>query len=155
MRKPKPVHLNALQRAIEGSQKLHPRDAQNLKRIMGESLDILKTGKGRKSEFMNLCDAFNTGEELAVLGICSDENSRSMLQNGQSALADLYVRQKERGSWTLKPGEMWALNEAIFIHGVQLEHCSLSEYTKAQQAVRNKSAQAMAGNQPKGVVVLS
>ncbi len=155
MRKAKPIHINAVQRAIESAQKLNNRDILNLKGIMTFAMNELRTGKGGKEEVYSLIDAFNTGEELSVLGICSDETSRNMIQNGQAVLADLFQRHKERGSWTLKGPEMWVLNEAIFMHGVQLEHCSLGEFTKAQKSVRDKSRQALAGNQPKGVTVLS
>lgn len=154
MRKAKPVYLNALQRAIESSQKLPQLHIDNLKGIMRQALNMLHEGKGNQEDFRNLVDAFNTGEQLAELGICSNDECRVMLQNGQSSLLGIYERHQAKNEWSLIADDIWPLNEAIFIHGVQLGFVSLGEYTLAQKMIREKSRQAIRGNKPAGVRVL-
>ena len=154
-RKAKPIHLNAVERAIELSQRLPRRDQLSLKFFAMNSLENLRKGKGGEPDIRNLIDALNVGEELAVIGICSDANSRTMIQNGQDAQIRLYERQKERASWTMKSDEMSAMNEALFIHGVQLEYCSMSEFLRAQKTVKEKARQALAGNHSEFTKVLA
>lgn len=153
-RKPKPIHLNAIERAIEMAQKLPRRDQLSLKAFTMASLERLRKGQGVEFDVRNIVDALNVGEELAVIGICSDANSRTMIQNGQDALIRLFDRHKERSSWTMKSDEMSALNEALFIHGVQLEYCSMGEFFRAQKTVKNKARQALAGNHSEHTRVL-
>lgn len=153
-RKAKPVHLNAMERAIELSQRLPKRDQLSLKFFTMNSLEKLRKGQGVEFDVRNIIDALNVGEELSVIGICSDANSRTMIQNGQDALMRLYQRHKERSSWTMKSDEMSALNEALFIHGVQLEYCSMGEFLRAQKTVKEKARQALAGNHSEFTKVL-
>ena len=155
MRKPKPIILNSIERAIERSRKIPRSDASILKRILMDSLEAMKRGQGRRDDLSNLIDAFNTGEELAVLGICSDAESRTTIQNGQDALVKLYERKRERDSYTMKADEMSAIKAAIWLHGVQLDFASLGEYEKAKKKVIEKAKQALAGNIPEGATVLS
>lgn len=154
MRKAKPVYLNAVQRAIESSQKLPNLHVNSLKGIMAQALKSLHDGEGSHEDFRNLVDAFNIGEQLAELGICSNDECRVMLQNGQSSLLGIYERHKARNEWSLIAEDIWPLNEAIFIHGVQLGFVSLGEFQKAQKMVSEKSRQAVRGNKPVGVMVL-
>lgn len=155
MRKPRPILINAIARAIERSRKLPADDIKILKRITADSLEAVKHGDGRKDDLSNLIDALNTAEELSGLGICSDANSTRVIQNGHDALVRMYRRHKERGSYEHDTDDINALDYAVFIHNVQLDHCSMGEYEKAAGAVKNKIAQALAGNKPKGAEVLS
>lgn len=155
MRKPRPVYVNAAEMAIERSRKLPANDAAMLKKIIGDSFDALKLGNGRRDDMRNLIDAFNLAEELAELGICSDTYSKTTIENGQSALCDLYLRQQNRDSWTMRGEEIKCIEEAIFIHGVQLDYVSMGEYIKAQDTVKAKARRALSGNIPKGTKVLA
>ena len=120
-----------------------------------DSLEAMKRGHGRRDDMANLIDAFNTGEELSVLGICSDDGSRTTIQNGLNALAKLIERKRERNSWTMRSDEMSAINAAIWLHGVQLDFASLGEYDKAKKRVADKARQALAGNHSENTRVLA
>jgi hypothetical protein len=57
-------------------------------------------------------------------------------------------------SWALRAAEMQALDDAIWRHGIQLDHCSLREYKLASERVRARTVAALAGNAAPGVEVL-
>lgn len=133
--RPKPVHLNALQRAIEGARKLERQYVVDMKAALDDAFHRLKIGDDPKEAWKCLADSLNVGEALADLGICSDEGSRSRLQDGHNALRLIATRQQRTGSWALYPAEINHLGDAIWIHTIQLEHASLSEFERAHSKV--------------------
>jgi len=153
-RQPGPVHLNSVLRAIEGARKLPPADVDRVKRGLEESL--LQFGRGIDCQMHLKCmaDAINVAEALAELRICSDDTSRGCIQAGQQVLATVLERHAERRTWTLHAQERQALDDALWLHGVQLDHCSLREYEQALQRVRNVARAALTGSVGPGVMVL-
>ena len=55
-------------------------------------------------------------------------------------------RHQGGGSWTLRGPEIEALDTALWMHRVQLDHCSLGEFDKARGKVAERTRQALAGN---------
>lgn len=153
-RQPGPVHLNSVLRAIEGARKLLAADVERVKRGLEESLLQFGRGIDCRMHWECMADACNVAEALADLRICSDDTSRAYIKAGLSALAAVLMRHQERKSWTLHAHERQALDDALWLHGVQLDHCSLREYEQALQRVRNVAQAALAGNAGPGVQVL-
>ena len=153
-RAPKPVHLNAVARAITGAGKLPPADRQRVQAAMTQTLADFRSGHRCEHAWPVMVDALNVAESLAVGGICSDADSRARIDAGLTVLANVIDRQRGRGSWTLYPLELAALDEAIWLHNVQLDHCSFREYEGAIERTRQRAQQALAGNAPRGVTVL-
>lgn len=141
-----PVYLNALQRAMEGSRLLPKTDRLALKAIVDQAFLNLRRGQNCVDEWRNIADALNTGEVLSQIGICSDAASRACIASGLEVLGAVFDRQQATGSWTLHAQEIKDMDEAIWMHGVQLEHCSLREYEQAKHTVAERTRQALAGN---------
>ena len=73
----------------------------------------------------------------------------------QQALHDVHVRHSTRGTWTLYPAELQALDWLVWLHGtVQLPACSYGEFSDALDRTRNRVQQALAGNAPRGALVI-
>ena len=68
------------------------------------------------------------------------------MQDAQAALAALITRVQAGSGWTLYGPEVRALREALWLYGVQLDHCSAGEHRRAIALVRERISQALAGN---------
>lgn len=154
-RKPRPVYINAVQRAIESSRKIHEDDVKALKEAMTESFDAFRRGEDCENHWRATADVLNIAEALSDIGICSDGGSRERIAAGHSALSVVAMRYQSRDTWALKADEMEALKEALWLHGAQLEHASLGEYEKAVKRVANRTRAALAGSIGKGVQVVN
>jgi hypothetical protein len=150
----RPLYLNAMQRAIESSAKLPEKDRKALRRIAESALNGMRFGIDCVDCWRTLADAFNVAEALAEFGICSDVESKARIAGGQAGLSAVHGRHQSDGKWTLYSAELVAFNEAVWLHGIQLEHCSLGEYEKAMRRVIERTRQALAGNIGPGVQVL-
>lgn len=118
-----------------------------------ERLDAFRTGCGNAEHWAALADSLNVAEGLAELGIAADHTDT--FARGQQALADVYGRAHgPRKSWTLFGPELQALDDALFVHGVQLQHCSQGELQKAVATVRRRMYEALKGNGGRGAIVL-
>jgi hypothetical protein len=153
-RQPRPVHLNTIERAIEGARKLPEAAVEALKIALDSTLTEFGQGIDCAPRWCCMADAMNVAEALAQIGICSDDNSKAIIHGGHQVLADVQQRRTAGGSWTLRGIERKTLDEAIWMHGVQLDHCSRREYEQAVQTVRARCSQARAGNAPTGSVVI-
>jgi hypothetical protein len=152
--RPKLVALNAIQRAIEGAALLPREQVAGIKAILANALVAFGRGEQCAGHWRSMADALNVAEGLAAIGICSDDDSTDRISAGQQALANVQQRHTARGSWTLYPAERQALDDALWLHGIQLEHTSFSEYERAVDNTRERIRQAIAGNAPRGAVVL-
>lgn len=153
--KPRRIVANPVQLAMLGAAKLPQADRDTLRAIGEQALTGLRTGNGDLvGHWKSIADALNVAEQLSVLGICSDQASRDRIEAGHEALASVHARHHERNSWTLTAAELRSLDDGLWIHRVQLEHCSLSEYERAVTRVRHRTSQALAGNAAPGVQVL-
>lgn len=152
-RQPRPIVANPVALAIELAAKLSPAEQAELTRIAASAFTGLRTGREPKQAWCALADVLNIAEQLADIGICSDAQSRGLITAGQQALASLHQRHAERASWTLRVAELRALDDAVWIARVQIEHCAKGELERAVAATRNKVRQALAGNAPAGALV--
>jgi len=66
----------------------------------------------------------------------------------------LMTRQAERHSWSMRASEIAAIDEALLIYSVQLQHISLHEYETAVANALRTAHQALAGNAAAGVVMV-
>jgi len=95
----------------------------------------------------NLADALNVAEQLALRNIASDRLPE--IRQAQQVMHDLYHRQDSRGTWAMHAPELAALDFAVALHVIQLDHCTQGELADSIQAVQRRVAQALAGNAPK------
>lgn len=152
--KPKPVFQNPVQAAMAGASLLAEADRINLRRILMQAVDNMRTTQDALDGWRSIADAMNVAEALADIGICSDSSSRFLIAEAQSVLGAVQGRHKARGSWTLYAVEIQSLTEAVERHLLQLEFCSMREYQQAVHKVKNKVRQALAGNAGPGVQVI-
>lgn len=150
----RPVHLNAIQRAIERARKLSIEDQENLKRICTHAFTEFCAGRECMTHWKTAADALNVAEQLSELGIVSDFAGRQRIAAGQAVLVAVIERCCVTGSWTLWPLEMRALSDALWMHRVQLEHCSAGEYERARKRLADKASQALAGNAAAGTQIV-
>lgn len=154
-RKPRPVHLNAVHRAMTGAAAL-PRDAVTSACAgVRESLRRFSAGDYPREHWASMADALNVAEELAARRICSDAESRQLILAGQQVLADVMARHQAGGSWTLRGPEIATLSDALERHCIQLRFASYREYEDSIAAVRRKHAQYLAGNAPRDALVIT
>lgn len=151
--RPRPVLANPVALSIELAGKLPLEDQAKLKAIVRQAYEGLRTGTAPAAAWVQLADALNIGEQLAALGICSDDASRDRIAGGQRALSCLHQRHAQIRSWTLRADELRAIDEAVWIHGIQLEHCSKGEFEVAHRRATNALQQARLGNAPRDAIV--
>jgi hypothetical protein len=108
------------------------------------AFEAFRTGRGNKGAWCNLADAMNVAEALGDLNIAGDHGDR--FQAAQRVLGDVHDRAIVRRSYTLYAAEITTLDDAIFVHRIQLEHCSQWELQRAVEAVKRRVAAALAGN---------
>jgi hypothetical protein len=150
----KPVHLNAIERAITGAAKLPVAAVADVKTTLTLALTTFGRGVDCEHHWTSMADALNVAESLADQRICSDDTSRDCILAAQAALAAVAQRCQAGRGWTLYPTERNAIDTALWLHGVQLDNCSFREYENAVDATRNRIAAARAGNAPHGAIVI-
>lgn len=153
-RRAKPINLNPVAHAIEGAAKLPTAQVTSVQHAMLQTLADFRSGQRCAHAWPVMVDALNIAENLSQLGIASDDDSRQRITAGMDVLANVLDRHTTRGSWTLYPAELTALDDAIWTHNVQMAHCSRLEYDKAVQMTQRRAEQALAGNAGAGVRVL-
>ncbi|HEY1395704.1 hypothetical protein [Roseateles sp.] len=116
------------------------------------AMSLLRTGAGTAEAVANLVDGLNIAAELCKLRICNDR--RGDIAAGLQALIALSARAQSTGTWCLLTSEIEPLEEAVFIHAVQVDHCSSGEFQSAIAAVIAMTRQALAGHAAPGVAVV-
>lgn len=150
------VVANPIRLAISGACTLPPVDRQRLVDIGRHAVEALQAGIGDPVEhWAQIVDLVNISEALATAGICSDQDSRYRIHDGMQTLSDLMQQQIAGGSMAPTPAQRNALDEALWLHGVQLEHCSALEFERAYRRVVARTKGALAGNVPPGVKVIA
>lgn len=152
--KPRPVYANALQRAIQGSRLLSAADVSLQIGIGRHALDSLKRADRCFESWRDLADLANMAETLAGMGLGGGADAVAVIDKAQGALADLWDRQKERKTWTMRSEEIDAFEWLLTLHRVQLEACSYRELERAINRTKERMAQALAGNAGGGVRVM-
>lgn len=139
--------------AMAMAAKLDPLQLPGMLAGMQARLDAFRTGHGNAEHWAALADALNVAEAMTSLNIASDHIET--FERGQQALAAVHGRAHGTlQSWTLRGPELQALDYALFVHSVQLRHCSQGELQQAVNRVRRRVAQDLVGNAGRGVVVL-
>lgn len=149
--RPRAIDPDPMGLAMTKVAKLLPQQLAPMQAKLKAALHHFQYGPTTHEDWAVLAGALNAAEELAKRSIAND-HAPTFLQ-GQQVLADVWQRHKTRQSWTLKGRELSALADAIFVHGIQLQHCSQGELSAAYEAVARRSQQAKAGNITKGVLL--
>lgn len=149
--RPTPIDLDPVGLAISRASKLSAEQRAPLLAASTGSFEAFRAGQGNAERWASLADAMNVAEALAEAGVASDH--ADTFATAQAALAAVYARQKAGGTWTLRAAEINALDDACFIHQVQIEHCSQGEMADAIQLVKRRIAGALSGSPPKGAIV--
>lgn len=151
--RPGRVDFDPMGLAMTMAAKLLPHQVAHIMDIVEANLVAFRTGAGNRAAWADLAARMQVGEALACAGIASDRVQAFV--DAQQALAD--VHQRAHGatqSWTLRGTEIAALDHAVFLHRVQLQHCSQGELEHARQLVLRRGEQALAGNAGRNVTVL-
>lgn len=153
-RRPRPVKPNAAFLAMHGASKIAQNEAFKMVAESQAAANLLKKQQGDCAvHWRMLADTFNVVEQMSVMGICSDQNSRRILTSAQAALGSLLERYKETKNWTMTGSEISDIDEGIWLYSVQLKFVSVSEWLAARKKVRDKISAALAGNAGRGVTV--
>jgi hypothetical protein len=141
-----PKHLvpNTLGMVLDNIVTLTPHQRAELLAPTQLALEAFRTGRGDRAAWMNLADAFNVAEVLTELAIASDHGDT--FRQAQAALAAVHERVEAGGSFTLRGPELVALDDAVFLHDVQLQHVSQGELQQAVETVKRRVSAALAGN---------
>ena len=155
--RPGRVDANPIRLAMLGAGKMPPADRAVLAGIRRRALEALVAGVADELDhWAQLVDIVNLSEALSGLGICSDEGSRARITAAVTVLGEL-MDARDAGASSLRPStpQLAALTEAVWLHGVQVEHCSLSEFELAYRRVVARTRAALAGSVGKGVKVVT
>ena len=152
--RPQGVHVNAVQRAIGGAQRLSRDDVARQVHIVRNALAQFACGQHCAQHWASLADTANVTESLAAIGIGAGADAQRVINQAQQALHDVHQRHRRTGSWTLYAAELDALQWLSTRHHTQLAACSYSEFERAMHATHQRLSQARAGNAPAGAIVV-
>lgn len=142
---------NPLEVAINRAMLLLPTERAEILERYTAAFKVMRAGHGCADEWAKLVDATNIGTVLAHRRIASDH--KATFAAASAALRDLHDRHARTGSWTLKGTEIAALDLALLIHKIQLDHCSRGELALAVQTVINRTRAALSGAVAPGTTV--
>ena len=152
---PRPVHSNAMQIALARVKPLTAADVAGQTALVQHALQQFCQGINCDAHWCSLADTANMAETLAGMGLGSGDDATRVIELAQRALADVHQRHNQRGSWTLYADEIDALHWLVRLHcTAQLPACSYGELGDAMAATRNRMQQALAGNAPRGALVI-
>lgn len=149
--RPHPIDTDPVGLAISRATKLSAEQRAPLEQAATHAFAEFRAGRGTAALWADLADCLNVAEALAEVNLASDHKGTFVA--AQAALAAVCSRHERTKSWTLYPAEITALDDACFVHLVQLDHCSQGEMAEAIARVRRRIAGALAGSPPKGAVV--
>lgn len=162
---PQAATLNGVQVAIRAVQRLSAEDQAMMQSRSSGALADLQRGATLADEaasavclqaWRSLADVGNMAETFAGMGLGSGPDADELIQAGQEALQSIFHRRVASGDWILTEDEHEALAWLVRLHcGVQLTAASYGEFERAFIRTRNRVAQALAGNAPRGAMVVS
>lgn len=152
--RPRPVHTNATQGAINGARKLSAADVLQQLTLCRHALQEFSAGRDCPRHWLSLADTANMAQGLAALRIGCGDQADQVIEQAQAALAAVQQRRHAGGSWTLYAAELEALGWLIALHTTQLGACDYAEFDKAFHQTHERLSQARAGNAPRGAVVV-
>ena len=152
---PRPVYSNAVQIALARVKPLTAADVAGQTALVQHALQQFCQGINCDAHWRSLADTANMAETLAGMGLGSGDDATRVIELAQRALADVHQRHTQRGSWTLYADEIDALHWLVRLHcTAQLPACSYGELGDAMAATRNRMQQALAGNAPRGALLI-
>lgn len=152
---PRPVHSNAMQIALARVKPLTAADVAGQTALVQNALQQFCQGINCDAHWCSLAGTANMAETLAGMGLGSGDDATRVIELAQRALADVHQRHNQRGSWTLYADEIDAMHWLVRLHcTAQLPACSYGELGDAMAATRNRMQQALAGNAPRGALVI-
>lgn len=149
------VYSNAVQIAIARARRLSDEDVAGQRTLLRNALTEYSQCLHCARHWASLADAANMAETMASMGLGSGPHADDLIAAAQEALAAVYMRHAQRGSWTLYPAELDALHWLLALHcDTQMPACSYGELDTALARTSNRLAQARAGNASPGALVL-
>lgn len=109
------------------------------------SLENLRTGRLTAHDWGTLGECANVGMALSSIGICSDEQSRGLLESMLVALKAVALRANERGVRVATGQELASITAGLERHIIQLDYCSAEELRDAVVMVQRLKSTARAG----------
>ena len=152
--RPRPVTVNAWQRAMIGAAKLPAAAVQMQTAIVRTAVDQFARGLHCAAHWLSLADTANMTETLAAMRIGAGAQADDIIERAQRALHDVHQRHAQRGTWTLYADEIDALQWLAQLHAVQLREVTRSEFEEAFTRTKNRLMGARAGNAPAGAIVI-
>lgn len=152
---PRPVYANAVQIAMGRARRLTDADVAGQRLVVQTALAQFCQGIDCDRNWCNLADTANMAETLAAMGLGGGDDADRVIRDAQTALHDVHQRHSTRGSWTLYADEIDALHWLVRLHcTAQLPACSYGELATAMDRTQNRLRQALAGNAPRGALVI-
>ena len=143
--RPKPVTLNALQRAIEGASTLPKHHQEHIVMMLRRAWDEILAGRISGQALCDLAYGGNMAGEFSGLGICSDADSVRKTETAQSIIERIARAQAAKLPIEIAADDDAAMDEALFLWQVQLQFVSHSEFERARAAVNRALADAKRG----------
>lgn len=137
--------------ALHRAAALLPSERAELLGPVREAFADFRRGHGNLEAWAQLSDTLNIASELALRQIASDH--KDTFAAASEALAAVFTRCEQGGSWTLRGEEIAALDLAVDVFAIQLDYCSRGELGESVTRVINRVRQALAGNAAPGVRV--
>lgn len=144
--------LEHINKVIAQTGLLLPSQRLNYLAPINSALAMFRTGHGSPQLLANLVDGMNVAMELCKLRICNDR--RGLVETALARLIKINARAATSLDWAITDDEIEALEEGVFIHTVQVDHCSVSEFDAAVRAVVVMTIQASRGHLTPGVTVV-
>lgn len=156
---PRPIHrmpteassATPLEIAMHRAATLTPDERREVLAPSQAAFDAFRRGMGTDAHWARLVDAINVGLELTRRQIASDHGPT--FDAAGQALTAAFERHQLSGSWTLRGPEIAALDDALFVHQIQLDHASRGELGAAVTRVINRTKAALQGNAGPGTTV--
>jgi len=142
--KPRPVQADAWGLAIDLATKLSRAQQRAYNVPAQAALASLRTATGGWAAWCAMADVVNVAQQLALRNIASDKLTE--FAAAQAALQALHARVNATQRWALYAAELAALDLAVLLHAIQLQHCTQGELRDAIQAVQRICSQALQGN---------
>lgn len=126
--RPKPVYLNAFQRAIEGVRPIgeeHPGYLVELQIKTHEAMRALTHGGATKVDMDRIIATANIMEAFRLMGVCTPLSDE--IAAGRRAVIDICVRAVKAQRFVPTGPEMLALNTLMELHDELLPHITTAQ----------------------------
>ena len=144
--------LTPLEIALSQARKFTVDEVAKVRAASSRARQALQFGGFNAAHWSALAEALNHAEGLAQPGINLAPDHLHTIEAGQQALADLRHRRATRNTWAATAADFKALDDALWVWGVQLSHVSVGEYRRAQAWMLAQERAARAGQPGRTVV---